>query len=69
MSKRVLGIELGSTRIKSVLIGGKGEVLASGSFGWENKLENGYWTYSADDIINGLRKSYSSLAGYVKERC
>ena len=31
-----LGIELGSTRIKAVLIDAKGTPLASGSFEWEN---------------------------------
>ena len=41
-----LGIELGSTRIKTVLVDGAGTVLASGSYDWENDFKNGYWTYS-----------------------
>lgn len=42
----VLGIELGSTRIKAVLIDEAGVPLASGSYEWENQLLNGIWTYS-----------------------
>ena len=34
----VLGIELGSTRIKAVLIGPDCEPVASGGFDWENWL-------------------------------
>ena len=37
-----LGIELGSTRIKASLIGEDFVPLASGSYEWENRLENGY---------------------------
>ena len=59
--KKILGIELGSTRIKSVLIDENASVIAQGSFDWENKLENGLWTYSLDDVWNGLRASYKSL--------
>lgn len=60
--KRILGIELGSTRIKSVLINERAEVLASGGYVWENKWENGYWTYGEEDIAIGLRESFASLA-------
>ena len=37
----VLGIEFGSTRIKAVLINNKYEPIASGSYTWENTLDNG----------------------------
>jgi len=50
----VLGIEFGSTRIKAVLVGKDAEVLASGAFDWENKLENGIWTYDLADVKAGL---------------
>lgn len=40
----VLGIELGSTRIKSVLTDMSGNVIASGAFDWENQLVDGIWT-------------------------
>ena len=61
-----LGIEFGSTRIKAVLINNRYETLASGEHGWENRLENGLWTYSLDDIWSGLQDAYSSLADDVK---
>ena len=46
-----LGIELGSTRIKAVLIDDGFNPIASGSYTWENKYENGVWTYHMDDVI------------------
>ncbi len=63
-----LGIELGSTRIKAVLIGPDFSVYASGEHTWENRLENGIWTYSLDDVWSGLRDAYASLAKEVKEK-
>ena len=39
-SKTILGIELGSTRIKGVLIDENHQGIASGSYGWENKRGN-----------------------------
>lgn len=65
--KAVLGVELGSTRIKSVLIGEDYAPIASGGFEWENKLENGVWTYSLEDVWNGLQESYRSLSGSLLE--
>ena len=59
--KIFLGIELGSTRIKAVAIDDTGKPLASGGFDWENKLEDGIWTYSLDDVWTGLQKSYKEL--------
>ena len=61
-----LGIELGSTRIKAVLIGEDYAPLATGGYGWENKLENGIWTYDLEDVWTGLRESYRSLSQAVK---
>ncbi len=57
----VLGIEFGSTRIKSVLIGREHQVIASGSHEWENDFQGGVWTYSEDAILNGLQASYADL--------
>ncbi|WP_229294150.1 xylulokinase [Staphylococcus lloydii] len=57
-----IGIELGSTRIKTIAIDRKLNVRASGSFQWENKFVDGFWTYSANDIWVGLQKSYSAMA-------
>ena len=49
-----LGIEFGSTRIKGVVIDENGEVLATGGHSWENRLDNGIWTYTLDDVWGGL---------------
>lgn len=66
--KTVLGIEFGSTRIKAVLINERHEPLASGSHEWENRLENGIWTYSLEDIWTGLQDCYQKLAADVKDQ-
>lgn len=66
--KTYLGIEFGSTRIKAVLIDDTFAPIAAGSREWENRYENGVWTYSLDDIIGGLQSCYASLAENVKER-
>ncbi len=61
----VLGIEFGSTRIKAVLIGKDHAPVASGSHDWENRYENGVWTYSLEDVWNGLQDSYRKLCDDV----
>ena len=60
-SKTILGIELGSTRIKGVLIDENHQVIASGSYGWENKLENGVWTYELADAVAGVQACFAQL--------
>ena len=57
-----LGIELGSTRIKAVLVDETGAVLASGAHDWENRFEGGYWTYHLEDAQAGVRDAYARLA-------
>ena len=70
--KAVLGIELGSTRIKAVLIapdeanGVDHAPVASGDHTWENRLENGVWTYHLDDVWAGIRDAYANMAADVK---
>ena len=66
--KTVLGIELGSTRIKAVLIDEKHNPIASGSHEWENRLENGVWTYSLEDVWSGLQACYQDLRRDVREK-
>ena len=66
--KAVLGIEFGSTRIKAVLIDEAHNPIASGDHVWENRLDNGIWTYTLDDIWTGLRDSYQKMAADVKEK-
>lgn len=63
-----LGIELGSSRIKAVLIGPDHEPLATGSFGWENQLVDRLWTYSLDDVWQGLQECYRDLTADVSRR-
>ena len=63
MVSEYLGIELGSTRIKAVVIDGSGTVLASGSFVWENKpLPGNVWTYDLSDARAGLTAAYAACA-------
>ena len=66
--KTFLGIELGSTRIKACLIDDTFSPIADGSHSWENRLENGYWTYSLDEIHSGVQSCYSDLKRDVREK-
>ena len=66
--KTALGIEFGSTKIKAVLIDENNNLIATSGHKWENKYENGVWTYSLDDIWTGLQDCYSKLAATVKEK-
>jgi len=56
-----LGIELGSTRIKGVLIDENHDVIASGSYGWENSLVDGVWTYELADAVKGVQTCFAEL--------
>ncbi|MCR5250155.1 MAG: ATPase [Lachnospiraceae bacterium] len=67
-ARTALGIELGSTRIKACLIDEKHVPVAAGEFTWENRLENGIWTYHMDDdIIRGIQSCYADLAANVEK--
>jgi sugar (pentulose or hexulose) kinase len=66
--KTSLGIEFGSTRIKAVLIDEAFNPIASGDHTWENRLEDGIWTYSLDDVLLGLQDAYANLAFDVFSR-
>jgi sugar (pentulose or hexulose) kinase len=68
-AKTVLGIEFGSTRIKAVLISEDHMPITSGSYEWENRYENGVWTYSLEDVWTGLQESYRKLSNAVFEKC
>lgn len=61
-----LGIEFGSTRIKAVLIDEHFSPIASGSYDWENRLENGYWTYDLEEVWTGLQSAYQELSNQVE---
>ncbi|MBR6789736.1 MAG: ATPase [Oscillospiraceae bacterium] len=68
MSHTCLGIELGSTRIKAVLIDESYAPIASGSYAWENRLENGIWTYHIDEVWTGLQACFADLQRDVQEK-
>lgn len=68
LEKSFLGIELGSTRIKAVLIDENHLPVASGSFSWENRLEGGVWVYYLEDALAGIRSCYSALCQDVKAK-
>lgn len=67
-SNTYLGIELGSTRIKSVLIDSKGNTITIGNYEWESKLENGNWTYYIKDIWKGIQESYADLKMNIENK-
>ena len=56
-----LGLELGSTRIKAVLVGADNHIAASGDYTWKSSLENGVWTYHLDEVQKGLRAAIAGL--------
>ncbi len=68
LKKASLGIELGSTRIKAVLIDENHIPIASGAHDWENRLVDGIWTYSMEDIITGIQDCYAKLKQNVREK-
>lgn len=63
--RTAIGIELGSTRIKTVLIGEDNMPIASGSYDWENSYVNNIWTYSLEDVWKGVQGSYRAMADSV----
>ncbi len=67
--RAVLGIELGSTRIKAclVLADDPSTVLAVGSHGWENRFVDRLWTYSIDEVWAGLRAAFAEVAVHVQQ--
>jgi sugar (pentulose or hexulose) kinase len=66
--RTAVGIELGSTRIKAVLIGPDHTPLAVGSHDWENQFVDRLWTYSLDAVWSGLQQAFAALAADVQRR-
>ncbi len=62
-----LGVELGSTRIKAVLIDPDSKPLASGNYNWESSTVDGIWSYSVDEIWTGLAASFADLRKDVRK--
>ncbi|MGO3612772.1 MAG: FGGY family carbohydrate kinase, partial [Leuconostoc mesenteroides] len=56
-----LGVEFGSTTVKAILTTEDFKTIASGSYEWDNSLQDGLWTYAIDDIWLGLQTAYSNL--------
>lgn len=63
----VLGIELGSTRIKACLIAPNGVSLSTGSSAWENRWVDGHWTYGLDEVWDGLALAFADVRQSVRE--
>jgi sugar (pentulose or hexulose) kinase len=68
LNKTALGLELGSTRIKAVLIDKNHLPIASGDYEWENKLINGIWTYSLEEVRTGIQACFAALIADVKDK-
>ena len=72
----VLGLELGSTRVKGILLGPDQEILASGSCEWENTLDKdtdaggtvGVWTYSLEEVHYAISKSYGMVTDNLRQQ-
>lgn len=63
-----VGIEVGSTRIKTVAITPDCHTIATGSFEWENRFEAGYWTYHLDEMWKGIQESYGQMTRYIEQK-
>ncbi|MEG1926070.1 MAG: FGGY-family carbohydrate kinase [Ruthenibacterium sp.] len=66
--KAILGMELGSTRIKAVLIGEHYAPITSGTHEWENRCENGVWTYHLEDVWAGIADAYAKLCAETVQK-
>ena len=66
--RTAIGIELGSTRIKTVLIDSNNEPIAAGNHNWENQYIDNIWTYDLDDVWKGLQDSYGNMLKDVEEK-
>lgn len=66
--KTSLGIELGSTRIKAVLITDDFQTIATGTYDWENELNNDVWTYSLNEAWKGIQSCYAQIAADIQSK-
>lgn len=67
-NKTSLGIELGSTRIKGILVDSNSKVIAEGSYEWENQQVDGIWTYDLDKVWEGIQTTYSEIFQEVQTK-
>ena len=61
MNETVLGLELGSTRIKAVAMDAKHNPVSSGDYTWKSSFVDGIWTYSLDEVWKGLKTAISGV--------
>lgn len=66
--KKIVGIELGSTRIKAVMIDENANVTATGIYSWENRLVDGLWSYPLEQALEGLAASYAAMAEEYRQK-
>ena len=59
----VLGLELGSTRIKATTIDESFQPVSSGSYRWKSDYVDGIWTYDLSQVWTGLRAVLTDLVG------
>lgn len=63
-----VGIELGSTQIKTMAIGPDYQSVASGRYTWKSQYCEGYWTYDLDEVWEGIRESYRLMSEQLEQR-
>lgn len=61
MDQTYLGLELGSTRIKAVAIDDQHRPVSTGEFTWSSVYENGIWTYSLDQLFDGIQTALGGI--------
>ncbi|EGQ1598510.1 TPA: ATPase [Staphylococcus pseudintermedius] len=61
-----VGIELGSTRIKTVAIDSTTRTIATGHYEWEQQLTDGYWSYDLDEVWQGIQESFRLMTREIK---
>ena len=57
----VLGLELGSTRIKAVAIDAAHNPVSSGDYTWKSSYVDGIWTYDLEEVWKGLKTAISGV--------
>lgn len=67
MDKLYMGIELGSTRVKAVLVSTDATILAQGSTMWKSELRDGFWTYDLNAIWEKIQSAFSKLRQAFQE--
>jgi sugar (pentulose or hexulose) kinase len=63
-----LGIELGSTRIKGIVLDASFKTIASGSYIWKTELKDGYWTYDLNEVWLAMREIVAKISQQIDLR-